>query len=171
MKMKEYSTLLLLRIATPDDVPGIRRAVRSSIEGIAAKDYPEEVIRSWGADTEKSRDQQRRAILEGREKTWVAIQNGNIIGFAAYDPGNEELRAVYVAAEVSRLGIGTLLLDRVESQAKTFGISAFKMHSSITAAPFYKYHGYSVDNEIIHTLSTGVKMKAVSMSKKFKPEL
>jgi putative acetyltransferase len=155
----------VIRIASEEDVPGIRKAVRSSIEGIAAKDYPREVTNSWGADTPKARDQQRKAINEGNEFTWVAVKDGIIVGFSAFNPKTEELRAVYVAAEVAKSGVGTALLKTLEAKARELKLSKLTMHSSLTAEPFYRKHGYQKLGEITHTLSTGVQMKAVAMAK------
>lgn len=160
------ATTIEIRVATENDVPGIRRAIRSSIEGLAAKDYPDDIIQSWGADTPKAQEKQKAAIREGKELTWVAVQNEKIVGFSAFSPETEELRAVYVAAEVARRGVGTKLLKYVEKHARELGLSSLKMHSSITAAPFYTYHGYSTLGEITHTLTTGAKMTAVEMRKR-----
>jgi len=156
-----------IRIATEEDVPGIRKAIRSSIEGLASKDYADEIIQSWGSDTPKAQEKQKLAIKEGKELSWVAIQNGKVVGFSAFSPQTEELRAVYVSAKVARQGLGTKLLEQVEKRARELGLSSLKMHSSITAVPFYKHHGYAALNEIIHTLGTGAKMKAVEMRKDF----
>jgi N-acetylglutamate synthase-like GNAT family acetyltransferase len=154
-----------IRIATEVDVPGIRKAIRSSIEGLASNDYSAEIIQSWGADTLKAHEKQKLAIREGKELTWVAVQTGKIVGFSAFSPQTQELRAVYIAADVARQGLGTKLLERVEKKAYELCLSSLKMHSSITAVPFYKSHGYSVLGEIKHTLSTGVQMTAIEMKK------
>lgn len=154
-----------IRIATEEDVPGIRKAIRSSIEGLAGNDYSEEIIQSWGADIPKAQEKQKLAIRENRELTWVAIQNEEIVGFSAFSPQTQELRAVYVSANVARQGLGTKLLEQVENKARELGVSSLKMHSSLTAVPFYQHHGYSALNEVIHTLSTGAKMTAIEMRK------
>lgn len=154
-----------IRIATEKDAPGIRKVIRSAVEGLASRDYADDIIKSWGADTPTVQEQQRMAIREGKEKTWVAIQNDEIVGFSAFSPQTQELRAVYVASKVARQGIGTKLLERVEKEALELGLSSLRMHSSITAVPFYKHQGYSTSEEVVHTLSTGVKMTAVEMWK------
>lgn len=158
----------IIRIASEEDVPGIRKAVRSSIEGIAAKDYPKEVTDSWGADTPKARERQRKAICEGIEVTWVAVKDGIIVGFGAFNPKTEELRAVYVAAAAAKSGVGTALLNAIEEKARELGVSKLTMHSSLTAEPFYQKHGYQKLDEITHTLSTGVQMRAIAMTKSLK---
>ncbi len=163
--MENSEIKFLIREASEDDVPGIRKAIRSSIEGLAAKDYPKEVLDSWGTDTEKTREKQKAAIRDGKELTWVAVKDGKIVGFSAFSPQTKELRALYVAVEVARQGVGTTLLKAVEDRAKSLGLAKLTMHSSLTAAPFYQRHGYTSLAEETHTLSTGVTMKAVAMAK------
>lgn len=166
--MKKFSDEINFRVAIETDVPGIRRVIRSAVEGIAAKEYPPEVIVSWGLDNEKTRIKQQELIRNDEELTWVACRGEAIVGFSAFSPKTEELRAVYIAVEVARMGVGSKLLELVETKAKELGLSKLTMHSSLTAAPFYERHGYSHEGEIIHTLATGVKMKAVAMQKQFK---
>ena len=163
--MKSLENGIIIREAVEEDVPGIRKAIRSSIEGLAAKDYPKEVLDSWGTDTDKTREKQKALIRDGKELTWIALKDGIIVGFSAFSPQTEELRAVYIASEVARRGVGTALLEQVEARARSLGLSKLTMHSSLTAFSFYQKHGYANLGEETHTLSTGVAMRAVSMSK------
>ena len=61
------ATQLIVRESTEADVPEIRKVIRASIEGLAARDYPLEVLNAWGLDTENAREKQRAAIREGKE--------------------------------------------------------------------------------------------------------
>lgn len=160
---------ILIRVASEIDVPGIRRAIRSSIEGLAVKDYSEDILQSWGVDNERAREKQRSAIRDGRELTWVAVNGDTIVGFSALSPATAELRAVYVTAEVARKGIGTLLLQEVEAKARSLGLARLHMHSSLTAVPFYERYGYVNLGEQIHTLGSGVQMRSISMAKTLLP--
>lgn len=157
--------MITYRIATVEDVPEIRKVIRSSIENLASKDYSPEIIQSWGVDNEASRTKQIEAIRNGIELTWVAVQRSKIIGFSAIALKTAELRAVYVSAEVVRHKVGTKLLELVESEAKKLGIKELTMHSSLTAKSFYEYHGYKDLGDVMHTLSTGVQMRSIKMSK------
>jgi ribosomal protein S18 acetylase RimI-like enzyme len=99
-------------VAIEEDLPGIRRAMRSSIQGLAYRDYPQ------------SSAKQRQAIRESRELTWVAVREGTIVGCSALDPESGTVRAVCVAAEAARRGIGSRLLAEVERSAHALGIAA-----------------------------------------------
>ncbi len=155
----------MIRIATANDVPEIRKVIRSSIEGIASKDYPQEVINNWGLDTAGAQAKQSQAISSGKELTWVAVKNKIIVGFCALAAESQEVRAVYIAAAVARQGVGSELLTCLENEARKLNFTKLSLNSSITAVPFYTRHGYIQVEEIVHTLFTGVKMRAVRMNK------
>jgi GNAT superfamily N-acetyltransferase len=78
------------------------------------------------------------------------------------------LRAVYVSGEFAKLGLGKAILNVIEKRALELGLSKLSMHSSLTAEPFYLKNGYRKLDEITHTLSTGVQMRAVAMTKSLK---
>lgn len=101
------------------------------------------------------------------EFTYRVANEEDIVGFSAFYPEKEELRAVYVALEVARKGVGSKLLELVEDKAREMKVSKLEMHSTITAKPFYERHGYENLGEGIHTLSSGVKMKCFFMKKSF----
>jgi len=131
-----------IRVATEDDVPDIRRVIRSAILGLAFRDYPTDVLDNWGVNSPETSAQQEEAIRESRELTWVAVAAGTIVGFSALDPERGVVRAVYVAAEAARCGVGTQLLAAVEARARALGIARLILDRSLTAVPFYRHHGY-----------------------------
>jgi putative acetyltransferase len=163
--MQIHLEKIYFRLASEADVPGIRKVIRSSVEEIAAKDYPPEVIRGWGIDSEKARFKQQAAIRDGKELTWVACAGDVIVGFSAFSPEAQELRAVYIMKAVQGTGVGAKLLELVEHKAIELKIFELTMHSSITAASFYERHGYAREGELVHTLASGVKMKVIAMRK------
>jgi putative acetyltransferase len=154
-----------IRVATEDDVPEIRRVIRSAILGLASRDYPPEVLENWGANSPAAVTRQQQAIRESRELTWVAVTGNTIVGFSALDPQQCVVRAVYVAVETARSGIGTRLLAAVEEKARALRIARLTLDSSLNAEPFYRHHGYISLGECMHVLATGVRMTAVRMEK------
>lgn len=48
-------------------------------------------------------------------------------------PGNSELRAVYVAAEYGRRGVGAAILDELETLAQDAGLSELHRDASVDA--------------------------------------
>jgi putative acetyltransferase len=154
-----------IRVATEDDVPEIRRVIRSAILGLASRDYPPEVLENWGASSPAAVTRQQQAIRESRELTWVAVTGNTIVGFSALDPQQCVVRAVYVAVDAARSGIGTRLLGAVEEKARALRIARLTLDSSLNAEPFYRHHGYISLGECMHVLATSVRMRAVRMEK------
>lgn len=156
---------LTVRIATIEDARGILEAHYSAVHETAARDYPLEVRRAWSKPVTPERVEQYLKHGLPHETTVVAELNGEIAGFGAIVPANSELRAVYVAAAFDGRGVGSALLREVERMAKEQGCDELRMDSSLTAAPFYKRHGYEDMGRGEHTLSGGCKMACVRMRK------
>jgi GNAT superfamily N-acetyltransferase len=56
-----------------------------------------------------------RDVLLGQCRTWVAVRDGEIMGYAALD--GDMLEHLYLRPDVRRQGIGTLLLDEVRRRS------------------------------------------------------
>ena len=156
---------IIVRTARIEDARGILEARHSAVHETAAKDYPLEIRRSWSPPvTDKRIDQYRRDTLPN-ETILVAEVHGAIAGFGVIVESNYELRAVYVAAAFGGQGVGSALLRELERLAKEGGCSELRMDSSLTAAPFYKHHGYQETGRAEHALGSGAKMACVRMRK------
>ena len=154
-----------VRFAKSADARGILEAHYSAVHQTAANDYPREILRKWSTPVTTERiDQYLRNALPN-ETTVVAETDGRIAGFGVIVESNNELRAVYVAAEYGNQGVGSALLRELERLAKDRGCPALQMDSSLTAAPFYLRHGYENLGRADHTLSSGDKMDCVRMRK------
>ena len=74
---------------------------------------------------------------EDRE-TWVAEQDGDVVGYLLLDP--EWLDSLYVRADLTGHGIGSVLLDLAKSlRPGGFGLWVFE--SNVRAHRFYARHG------------------------------
>ena len=154
-----------VRLAKYQDARGILEAHFSAVHETAAKDYPLEIRRGWAMPVTPERiDHYLRNALPN-ETTLVAEVDGRIAGFGVIIESNNELRAVYVAAEFGKQGVGSVLLRELEKLAKDRGCGELHMDSSLTAAPFYLRRGYAELGRAEHTLSTGDKMACVRMRK------
>jgi GNAT superfamily N-acetyltransferase len=154
-----------VRLAMHEDAQGILEAHYSAVHETAAKDYPLEIRRGWATPVTPERiDHYLRNALPN-ETTLVAEVDGRIAGFGVIIESINELRAVYVAAEFGKQGVGSVLLRELETLAKERGCEELHMDSSLTAAPFYRRQGYEDLGRSEHTLSTGHKMACVRMRK------
>jgi putative acetyltransferase len=156
---------ITVRSARIEDARGILEAHHSAVHETAARDYALEIRRSWSPPVTPTRidDYSRNALPN--ETTVVADVDGRIAGFGVIIESANELRAVYVAAEFGRRGVGSALLRELERLAKQSGCTELHMDSSLTAAPFYLHHGYEELARAEHTLGSGSTMACVRMRK------
>ncbi len=88
-----------------------------------------------------------------RYKTYVALDNGEVVGFVSsvysYEIGKEvgfmHIVALAVINEKQNQGIGTKLLEHMENYAKEIGISSIVLNSGVQrtdAHEFYQHKGY-----------------------------
>lgn len=74
-------------------------------------------------------------------RTWVAVRDGEILGFAALE--GDMLEHLYLRPAVRRQGIGTLLLDEVRRHSP-HGVSLHVFQQNTDARAFYELHGFTV---------------------------
>jgi ribosomal protein S18 acetylase RimI-like enzyme len=74
-------------------------------------------------------------------RTWVAVRDGEILGYAALE--GDMLEHLYLRPEVRRRGIGTLLLDQVRRHSPE-GVSLHVFQQNTDARAFYELHGFTV---------------------------
>ncbi len=159
---------LVVRQSKIEDARGILEAHYSAVHETASKDYPFDVISEWSTPVDQERIQKYVTESFPQETTLVAEVNGEIAGFGSIV--ENELRAVYVSAKHARRGVGSALLTDLEKVARSKRCTELHMHSSITAEPFYRRHGFRELERGFHTLRSGKKMACVMMSKEFKSQ-
>ena len=74
------------------------------------------------------------------DRGWVNVaeQDGAVTGFAACD--GENVHALYVAAPVRRLGVGSALLRHLQAQVNRLSLWTFQANNAAQA--FYTTHGF-----------------------------
>jgi putative acetyltransferase len=154
-----------IRFATNEDARGILEAHYSAVHQIASRDYSPEICNSWSAPVTKERVSEYLNNSLPHETTIVAEIAGVITGFAAIVESENELRAVYVAAEFGRRGIGSALLTELERLARAKGCIELHLDSSVTAVAFYLLHDYQVLVHAEHALRAGGVIACVKMRK------
>jgi putative acetyltransferase len=153
-----------VRSAQPEDAWQMHHVHVTSVRILCASDYTSEQIEAWVGflDPEKRRHYMTQA--DHSEILFVAEDKlGTIVGFSSL--GINEVNAVYVHPQYTRMGVGTLLLNAVETEAMAQNMKKLKLSASITAVPFYQARGYRVIEHSFHTLRSAVKIKSVSMEK------
>jgi putative acetyltransferase len=155
----------LIRKMIPEDSRAFLEVHHAAVRGVAARDYPPEVIDAWAPlpITEEA-IASVRANSDG-EYRLVAEIDGRVVGIAALIVKNAELRACYVAPGVNHQGIGSALVHNLERVASEHGVDLLQLNSSLTAAPFYAAQGYEVSEYQEHILRSGRRMACVKMRK------
>lgn len=173
---------LLLRPATLDDVPALREVIAESARELSRDDYTPEQIEAalggaFGVDTELIRD-----------GTYFVVESGGVIAAcggwsrrktlfggdarvgresAPLDPAVDaaRIRAFFVLPSWARQGIGRLLLDRCEQQARAAGFHAVELMATLPGRRLYAACGYDGDTRVAHDLGGGVHIDFVPMKK------
>ena len=99
--------------------------------------------------------------LEGGSYHFMAITSSNeIVACGRLHMNNDEeaqIRYMGVSESIRRMGLGTLILDRLENQAKVLGANSISLNARNVALNFYKSLGYKAvgpyqsDTNIPHT--------------------
>jgi putative acetyltransferase len=154
----------------PEDSRVFLEIHHAAVRGLAARNYPPDIIEAWAplpitdeavASVRANRDGEYRLVAENA---------GLVVGVAALVIKNAELRACYVAPDVTRQGIGSALARHLERVASEQGVAFLQLDSSLTAAPFYKARGYEVREYGEHILNSGRRMACVKMKKNLTPK-
>jgi putative acetyltransferase len=123
-----------------DDLCALMDVRRSSIRGVASRDYTPAQIDAWVRNSQETGTQARRF---GETLTWVALQGGVLAGFVNLADGGY-LDCLYVHADHQRRGVATALLTALETKARTQGLARIHSEVSITARPFFERIGFVV---------------------------
>jgi putative acetyltransferase len=157
---------LTIRPAVAADAEALLRVHSAAVRETAASWYPGEVIEAWAAEvTEASCEMVRLDIEDPATVVLVAEADSEVVGFTVIIPANEELRMLYVQPEHGRRGIGTAMLNQLETLAIARGVRRLHLGASLNAEVFYRKHGYQAIENGIHRLPTGQEMACVKMVK------
>jgi len=152
------------RCANDSDARTFLSILRDSINNVASRDYSPEIVEGWAPPINSQSVQYYIANPE-REIRLIGSLNGEPVGIGSIVVDKSELRACYVSSSGLRHGVGTAIVQHLESIALKNGLERFVLHATLTAEHFYQALGYSSDKRIKHTTSNGQSMEAIAMSK------
>lgn len=130
-----------IRAAGPGDASAACTVLRRSITECCVRDHghQESVLQSWLGN--KTPDNVASWIVSPSNYTVVALRGGELVGISLLTQAGK-LSLCYVLPEVLHQGIGKAMLAAIEQQARTWGISVLRLHSTATARDFYARNGY-----------------------------
>ncbi|AIC93392.1 GNAT family N-acetyltransferase [Shouchella lehensis] len=112
-----------------------------TVHSVNARDYSREQVEAWAAleDISERINLWKRSLNENL--TFVVKVNDRIVGFADLT-FKGYLNRLFVHKEYQRQGIASLLVDKLEREAKGLKLQAIETESSITAKVFFTHRGY-----------------------------
>src|SRR5580692_7822595 len=185
----------VLRLATEEDIPALDALIEASVRGLQGGDYTQAQIDGalgtvLGLDTqlirdgtyfvaeEIARDEEPRRRLEAwlrlvgcggwsKRKTLFGADHGPGREPKLLDPATDaaKVRAIFVHPQFARRGLGTLILARVEAEARAAGFRRYEMGSTLTGVPLYRLKGYVEVERIAVPLKNGETVMVVKMVK------
>jgi len=173
---------IILRKATLADIPQIEALIARSARGLSAEDYRPSQIEgalrgAFGVDTQLLADQ----------TYFVAEEAGRMVGCGGWsyrstlfggdartgrdssilDPRTQaaKIRAFFIDPVDARRGIGTLLLEHCESEARARGFSRVELMATLPGVKLYAARGY-VGAPMVHfDVGLGESIEFIPMSK------
>jgi N-acetylglutamate synthase-like GNAT family acetyltransferase len=156
-----------VRRATDADKKSIWQVQTSAIRELCGTHYAHKDILQWSnLLSPKSHGQ----ALRERE-VFVAEKGNNIVGYGQLNLQHEAIEAIYVSPTCVRLGVGTILLERLEEAAREIGINSLHVCSTLNAVGFYERNGYQAKGKTVYRLPPHIDLPCVRMDKRLKKVL
>ncbi len=171
-----------IRRATESDVPAMHALIEASVRGLQAKDYTQAEIEgalghALGLDSQ--------LVADGTY--FIAEVDGEMVASGGWsyratlcgsdgmtgreparlDPARDaaKIRAIFVHPAWARKGLGTLMLEHCEGQAREAGFTRLEMGSTLTGAPLYRLRGYEERGRLAIPLPNGEELPVIRMTK------
>jgi GNAT superfamily N-acetyltransferase len=96
---------------------------------------------------------------------FVIEHHDDIVAFIALDGAVDQIRPLYAAPEVVRCGVGTVLLESVESTARRLVIPRLSVSATLNAVGVYSRRGDLNKGAAENVLPQGVSLRCVRMEK------
>jgi GNAT superfamily N-acetyltransferase len=176
-----------LRNATLQDRAALRDLIARSARKLSAADYEPEQVEgalrgAFGVDTQLIADGTYFVVIEAE---------GTIVGCGGWsyrrtlfggdtraerdagelDPRVDaaKVRAFFVDPDHARKGIGTLLLEHCEAQARARGFRRAELMATLPGVRLYAARGYVAGKPILYEVAPGVPIEFVPMRKVIAP--
>lgn len=133
--------MVVIRNYRPSDGAKLMQLFYNTVHEVNIWDYSAEQVDAWAPkDMDKATWEKR--FLDGRT-TFVVEEQGQILGFAELESSGH-IDCFYCHKECLGKGVGSMLLDSIESKAQNLRLSRLFTEASITAKPFFERKGFAV---------------------------
>ncbi len=173
---------ICLRNATPADVPALEVLIARSARALSTADYrPAQVegaLRgAFGVDTQLLTDQTYFVVEYAAQLAGCGGWSfrSTLFGGDAR-PGRDasrldpklhaaKIRAFFVHPDFARRGIGSLLLEHCEQQARAHGFTAVELMATLPGVRLYAARGYVGGERVSYDVGGGERIEFVPMRK------
>ncbi|TBR61957.1 GNAT family N-acetyltransferase [Westiellopsis prolifica IICB1] len=125
------------------DTQEIMQLFYDTVHNINIRDYTPEQVNAWAPQYMNYRRWNEHLHSK---MTYVAELDGKIIGFAQLEPDGH-IDCFYCHKDFQGMGVGSKLLDTLQTEAETLGINRLFAEVSITAKGFFEHKGFEVINQ------------------------
>lgn len=156
-----------IRKATIKDQSAIADLIAESVRGLSKEDYDAEQIELsiktvFGVDTELIADE-TYFVVETKEGKLAGCggwsKRKTLYGASIYTESRDsdllnpeiepaKIRAFFIHPEFARKGIGTLILETCEQEAKASGFKSAEMMATLPGVRLYAVRGYDGDEQV-----------------------
>ena len=117
-----------LKQITKKDQLELKKLYFDSILSIDERIYTQEQKRAWSS---QAWDNKNFDLSINQGKGWLINNDGVIIGFATRYPKNR-ISLLYCKGDSQRKGFGTILLHKLEEEAKAEGLTSLSTEASLS---------------------------------------
>jgi GNAT superfamily N-acetyltransferase len=174
--------MLNLRVATLEDREALRVLIDRSARELSRSDYRAEQVEgalqgAFGVDSQLIEDGTYFVVEAGTaivgcggwsyRRTLFGGDKRPARDSGVLDPRTDpaKIRAFFVDPAYARKGIGTLLLQKCESEARQRGFTRVELMSTLPGVRLYSARGYSGVERVQYDVAPGVAIEFVPMSK------
>ena len=129
-----------LRQITKKDQLELKMVYFDSIQSIDCRLYSKEQKRAWSSQAWENPNFDK-SIIEG--KGWLIFENNRIIAFANRFP-NDKVSLLYCRGDSQRKGYGSLLLLKLEDEAKREGLNLISTEASLISYHLFLRHNWEI---------------------------
>ncbi len=173
-----------LRKATRQDKAAIAELIAASVRGLAKGIYDDRQIELsirtvFGVDRQLIQDETYFVAVDGGQSIvgcggWS--KRRTLYGASGYEDSRDpelldplsdaaKIRAFFIHPSAARQGIGSAILERCETDARSCGFCAAEMMSTLPGIPLYSARGYSGDERVQVPIGNGLSIDCVKMHK------
>lgn len=160
-----------LRVTTPDDADAVASVLRPSYSALWASAYPAELLTRALPLTTRANP----VLLDSGRYYLVETEAGEPAGCGGWspdppdrsesDPRRAHIRHFATHPDFVRRGVGRMLYERCETDARAAGFAVFECYSSLNGEGFYAGLGFRRLGPIATPMPGGILFPAVRMQR------